>query len=67
VERYAMIEAMAKDYPVRELCAVLGVTRSGYYSWRNGQRVRASWPTNSWWKRAVGCIAKGKAARATRV
>jgi transposase InsO family protein len=32
-----MIEAMAKDYPVRELCAVLGVTRSGYYGWRNGQ------------------------------
>jgi transposase InsO family protein len=32
-----MIEAMAKDYPVRELCAVLGVTRSGYYGWRSGQ------------------------------
>ena len=32
-----MIEAMAKDYPVRELCTVLGVTRSGYYGWRNGQ------------------------------
>ena len=34
-----MIEAMAKDYPVRELCAVLGVTRSGYYGWRNGQET----------------------------
>ncbi len=32
-----MIEAMAKDYPVRELCAVLGVARSGYYGWRSGQ------------------------------
>lgn len=34
-----MIETMAKDYPVRELCAVLGVTRSGYYGWRNGQET----------------------------
>ena len=34
-----MVEAMAKDYPVRELCAVLEVTRSGYYRWRNGQET----------------------------
>jgi len=34
-----MIAAMAQDYPVRELCAVLGVTRSGYYGWRNGQET----------------------------
>src|SRR5262249_24665963 len=34
---YAMIEAMAKNYPVRELCAVLEVARSGDYGWRNGQ------------------------------
>ena len=32
-----MIEALAKEYPVRELCALLEVTRSGYYAWRNGQ------------------------------
>jgi len=25
-----MIEAMSKEYPIRELCAVLEVTRSGY-------------------------------------
>lgn len=34
-----MIGEMAKDYPVRELCAVLGVTRSGYYRWRKGQET----------------------------
>ena len=32
-----MIATMAQDYPVRELCAVLGVTRSGYYGWRHGR------------------------------
>jgi putative transposase len=32
-----MIKELSKDYPVRELCAVLGVTRSGYYEWCRGQ------------------------------
>lgn len=32
-----MIEELSKDYPVRELCAVLEVTRSGYYQWCRGQ------------------------------
>jgi putative transposase len=32
-----MIEELSKNYPVRELCAVLGVTRSGYYQWCWGQ------------------------------
>jgi putative transposase len=34
-----MVEEMTKDYPVRDLCAVLEVTRSGYYAWRNGQET----------------------------
>jgi len=34
-----MIEAMAKDYSVRDLCVALAVTRSGYYRWRNGQET----------------------------
>ncbi len=34
-----MVEEMAQDYPVRELCAVLEVTRSGYYAWRQGQET----------------------------
>jgi transposase InsO family protein len=32
-----MVEELSKDYPVRELCRVLGVTRSGYYRWRRAQ------------------------------
>ncbi len=34
-----MVQEMSKDYPVRELCAVLEVTRSGYYGWRSGQET----------------------------
>jgi putative transposase len=32
-----MIEELSKKYPVRELCAALEVTRSGYYAWSRGQ------------------------------
>jgi putative transposase len=34
-----MIEELSKDYPVRELCAVLRVSRSGYYGWSQGQET----------------------------
>jgi len=36
-ERYAMIEELAAQYPVSDLCRVLAVPRSGFYQWR--QRV----------------------------
>jgi len=32
-----MIEKLSQEYPIRELCAVLEVSRSGYYAWRGGQ------------------------------
>ena len=32
-----MIEELRRDYAVRELCAVLAVSRSGYYGWRRGR------------------------------
>lgn len=31
--RYAAIASQSEDYPVRALCRVLGVSRSGYYAW----------------------------------
>lgn len=31
-----MVEELSSQYPVRELCLVLQVTRSGYYAWRSG-------------------------------
>ena len=34
-----MIEELSRDYPVRELCAVLQVSRSGYYGWCQGQET----------------------------
>jgi len=32
-----MIAQLAEDYPIRQLCEVLEVTRSGYYAWRQGR------------------------------
>jgi transposase InsO family protein len=32
-----MIEEQSQEYPIRELCAALNVSRSGYYAWRDGQ------------------------------
>lgn len=34
-----MIEQLAKDFGVRELCLALGVSRSGYYAWQAGQET----------------------------
>ena len=32
-----MIKELCQEYPVRALCAVLGVSRSGYYGWCRGR------------------------------
>jgi putative transposase len=32
-----MIAQLVEDYPIRQLCEVLEVTRSGYYAWRQGR------------------------------
>ena len=34
-----MVEELAQDYPVRALCDVLKVSRSGYYAWRHRQET----------------------------
>jgi putative transposase len=46
-----MIEAMCKEYPIRELCAVLEVTRSGYYAWRNGSETARELANRLWVER----------------
>lgn len=32
-----MVEQLSQDYPIRELCAAVEVSRSGYYAWSRGQ------------------------------
>jgi len=34
MQRYAFVAAHAQEYPVRVLCRVLGLARSGYYAWQ---------------------------------
>jgi putative transposase len=34
VSRYRFVEAHREQYPIREMCHVLSVSRSGYYAWR---------------------------------
>lgn len=46
-----MVEAMAQDYPVRELCAVVEVTRSGYYAWRRGSQTARDAANRVWVER----------------
>jgi putative transposase len=46
-----MIQAMAQEYPIRELCQVLEVTRSGYYAWRNGQETARELANRLWTQR----------------
>jgi putative transposase len=34
--RYRMIDELSQNHAVRDLCQLVGVTRSGYYAWRRG-------------------------------
>ena len=41
-ERYARIKTMSDEYPIKSLCLVMEVSRSGYYRWSNaGELPRA--------------------------
>ena len=37
--RYRKIDELSKEHAVRDLCELLGVTRSGYYAWCNGREA----------------------------
>ncbi len=40
--RFAFIDAEKVNYPVRLMCRVLEVSRSGYYAWRKREPSKQS-------------------------
>lgn len=34
-EEFEIIELLSKDYEIQQLCSLWGVSRSGYYKWKN--------------------------------
>lgn len=45
IVKYRVVERLRKKYPVKALCRILDVSRSGYYAWRHrlGQEDRDVW------------------------
>ena len=48
---YPFVHAQRPQFPLRVLCRTVGVTESGYHSWRQGGRneqkmMRSSWHTS---------------------
>lgn len=36
------MELLSRDYPIKDVCAIMGVSRAGYYKWkRRGKSTRA--------------------------
>ena len=38
--RFRFIEDRRDDYPVRQMCVILGVSPAGYYAWRTRPESR---------------------------
>ena len=53
MSRYRFIDAERGQYPVRQLCQVLGVPASGYYAWQAGQQRAAGSSEAPAWEAAL--------------
>ncbi len=38
--RFELVDAAKKDFPVQQLCKVLGVSESGYFAWKGRPACR---------------------------
>ncbi len=66
--KFAFIAAEKAHYPVRRVCAVLGVTRAGFYAGWRGRRPRTRAPIGSWpwrWRQSIAPAASATGARAS--
>lgn len=34
-EEYEVIDVLSREYDIKELCELMGISRSGYYKWKN--------------------------------
>ena len=65
--RFRLIDAAKKEFPVRRLCKVLGVSQSGYFAWKDRPHCRRQnedlvlWPI---FARPLHCRTQPTAARA---
>lgn len=39
-EEFEIIELLSRDYDVQDLCALMGVSRSGYYKWKKRDKSK---------------------------
>ncbi len=47
-KEYEVIEELKGKYPVKFLCQVMGVNRSGYYKWRQRQGKMNRYERDRW-------------------
>ena len=41
-EEFEIVELLSRDYPIKDVCAIMGVSRAGFYKWRKrGKSTRA--------------------------
>lgn len=39
-EEFEIVELLARDYDIQDLCQLMGVSRSGYYKWKKRSKSR---------------------------
>ncbi len=56
--KYAFIQEHQQEFRVTRLCAVLHVSRSGYYAWQGRPESRARNRIGTYWRTCMCCISK---------
>lgn len=60
-QRYQRIQVMKKEYALRDLCAALAVSRSGYYAWQK-RKPSLRQQANARWLEEMQALRQGEEA-----